>query len=214
VTGELRYHALLAMGVAMVVQFAYIFLRFGFQARYGTAAVVAILHDVVIMIGMYSLSGRQLDSPFVAALLTVAGYSIMDSVVIFDRIRENEHYYGGKKPFPEVVNESVNQTMSRSVNTTLTVLITLVAIYFFGGTSLQSFAYSLLVGITSGAYSSVFVAAPTLILVDRYFKSTPKAVVSYAAKDEPYEPVYQEGAPDESAPAATRRRVRGTRRRL
>lgn len=113
VTGELRYHAFVAMGVAMPVQGLYIFLRFGFQWRYGIAADIAILHDVVIMPGLYSLAGRQLDSPFVAALMTVAGYSVMDSVVIFDRIRENDQYYGGKKPFPEIVNTSVNETMTR-----------------------------------------------------------------------------------------------------
>ena len=212
VTGELRYHAFLAMGVALFVQACYIVLRFGFQWRYGVAADVAILHDVVIMLGMYSLAGRQLDSPFVAALLTVAGYSVMDSVVIFDRIRENDHHYAGSKPFIEVVNESVNQTMSRSVNTTLTVLITLVAIYFFGGSSLQNFAYALLVGITCGAYSSVFVAAPTLVLLDRYFKSAPRETVSYHTPGAAGEvdPVYEETGTD----APKRRRTRGSRRRL
>jgi len=211
VTGELRYHAFVAMGVAMLVQGLYIFVRFGLQWRYGIAANVAIVHDVVIMVGLYSLAGRQLDSPFVAALLTVAGYSVMDSVVIFDRIRENDQYYGGKKPFPEVVNQSVNQTMSRSVNTTLTVLITLVAIYFFGGSTLQNFAFALLVGITSGAYSSVFVAAPTLVIIDKYFKSAPKAEVTYSASKGEVDPVFQETGTDDGP---KRRRMRGQRRRL
>lgn len=211
ITGELRYHAFLAMGVAMLVQGLYIFLRFGLLWRYGIAANVAIVHDVVIMVGLYSLAGRQLDSPFVAALLTVAGYSVMDSVVIFDRIRENDQFYGGKKPFPEVVNTSVNQTMSRSVNTTLTVLITLVAIYFFGGSTLQNFAFALLVGITSGAYSSVFVAAPTLVIIDKYFKSAPKPQASYAAAPAEVEPVFQETGTDDGP---KRRRTRGQRRKL
>lgn len=213
VTGELRYHALLAMGVALAVQAIYIFLRFGFQWRYGVAADLAILHDVVIMVGLYSLAGRQIDSPFVAALMTVAGYSVMDSVVIFDRIRENDHYYGGKKPFAEVVNESINQTMSRSVNTTLTVLITLVAIYFFGGNTLQNFAFALLVGITSGAYSSVFVAAPSLVLIDKYFKSKPRTDAPRYQRDpaDPVEPVYEE---DTGTDAPRRRRTRGQRRKL
>ena len=211
VTGELRYHALLAMGVAMLVQGLYIFGRFGFQWRYGIAADIAIVHDVVIMIGLYSLAGRQLDSPFVAALLTVAGYSVMDSVVIFDRIRENDQFHSGKKPFAEIVNMSVNQTMTRSVNTTLTVLITLVAIYFFGGTSLQNFAFALLVGITSGAYSSVFVAAPSLVIIDKYFKSAPKPVVSYTPASTDIDPVYEETGTDAGP---KRRRTRGTRRRL
>lgn len=213
VTGELRYHALMAMGVALAVQAIYIFFRFGFQWRYGIAADIAILHDIIIMIGLYSLGGRQLDSPFVAALMTVAGYSVMDSVVIFDRIRENDKYYGGKKPFAEVVNESVNQTMSRSVNTTLTVLITLVAIYFFGGSTLQNFAYALLVGIVCGAYSSVFVAAPSLILIDKYFKSAPRTAAAVYQRDpaDPVEPVYEE---DTGTDAPRRRRTRGQRRKL
>jgi len=212
VTGELRYHAFLAMTIALVVQAIYIFMRFGFQWRYGIAADIAIVHDIIVMVGLYSLAGRQIDSPFVAALLTVAGYSVMDSVVIFDRIRENDKFYGGKKAFPEVVNESVNQTMSRSVNTTLTVLITLLAIYFFGGSTLQNFAFALLVGITAGAYSSVFVASPMLILIDRYFKSTPKAAVNYSAPvSSDVEPVWEEPTGDEGP---KRRRVRGSRRKL
>lgn len=211
VTGELRNHAIQAMVIALVVQAIYIFFRFGFQWRYGIAADVAIVHDIVTMVGLYSLAGRQIDSPFVAALLTVAGYSVMDSVVIFDRIRENDKYHGGRKPFIEIVNESVNQTMTRSVNTTLTVLITLVAIYFFGGSTLQNFAFALLIGITAGAYSSVFVASPVLLLIDRYFKSTPKAAVSYSAPAS-VEPVYEE--PGTAAEGPRRRRVRGTRRKL
>lgn len=219
VTGELRKHAITAMIVAMAVQASWIFLRFGFQWRYGIAADIAIIHDVIIMLGLYSLAGRPLDSPFVAALLTVAGYSVMDSVVIFDRIRENDHYYGGKRPFAEIVNMSVNQTMSRSVNTVLTVLITLVAIYFFGGSSLQNFAFALLVGIVSGAYSSIFVAAPSLVLIDKHFKSEPKPAVSYKPAPGDVDPVYVEGAPDEEQDTGTdalikRKRFRGTRRRL
>jgi preprotein translocase subunit SecF len=99
--------------------------------------------------------------------LTVAGYSVMDSVVIFDRIREN---LAAKKnqDFQTVVNESVNQTMTRSINTTMTVIITLLSIYFLGGTTLQNFAFALLVGITSGAYSSIFVASPLLVLIHRW----------------------------------------------
>lgn len=217
VTGELRKHAITAMVVAMAVQASWIFLRFGFLWRYGIAADIAIIHDVVIMLGLYSLAGRPLDSPFVAALLTVAGYSVMDSVVIFDRIRENDQYYAGKKPFAEIVNMSVNQTMSRSVNTVLTVLITLVAIYFFGGSSLQNFAFALLVGITSGAYSSVFVAAPALILIEKNFKSAPKPAVSYKPSPSEIDPVYvEEEQQQETGTDALikRKRFRGTRRRL
>lgn len=212
ITGELRFHAFLALGIAMLVQAIYIFARFGMLWRFGIAADLAILHDVVIMIGLYSLAGRQMDSPFIAALMTVAGYSVMDSVVIFDRIRENDEYFKGKKPFAEIVNLSVNQTMTRSINTTLTVLITLVAIYFFGGSTLQNFAYALLVGITCGAYSSVFIAAPVLVLIDRYFKTTPKQQTAYTpAVSQQVDPVYQETGTDD---APKRRRTRGQRRKI
>ena len=166
-TGELRNNAIKAVLVAMVAQAIYIAVPFGFQWKFGIAAVVAILHDVVIMVGLYSMAGRQIDSAFIAAILTVAGYSVMDSVVIFDRIRENLNQQLDQN-FAEVVNDSVNQTMTRSINTTMTVILTLLSIYFLGGSTLQNFAFALLVGITSGAYSSIFIASPFLVLVDRW----------------------------------------------
>jgi len=177
ITGELKKNAFWAVVIALLLQCGYIWLRFGNQLKYGIAADLAIVHDVIIMLGLYSLSGRQLDSPFVAALLTVAGYSVMDSVVIFDRIRENVHL-SPNKPFPVVVNESVNQTMTRSINTTLTVVICILAIYFFGGSTLQNFAFALLVGIISGAYSSICVASPLLIIIDRWYANRPKPAVA------------------------------------
>ena len=219
-TGELKRHALLAVVVAMIVQAVYIFARFGFQWRFGAAADVAIIHDVVIMVGLYSLSGRQIDSPFMAAVLTVAGYSVMDSVVIFDRIRENMQQYRNK-PFKEVVNESVNQTMTRSVNTTLTVVITLLAIYFFGGSTLQNFAYALLVGVISGAYSSIFVAAPILIVIDKYW-GTPKEKEAVSVAERLREAGELEASEESDSEAETgtdarrgarSRRSRGPRRR-
>lgn len=185
-TGELRRNAYTAVGIALVAQALYIVVRFGFQWRFGVAADLAIVHDVVIMVGLYSLAGRQLDSPFIAAILTVAGYSVMDSVVIFDRIRENLQLRRGQE-FAKVVNDSVNQTMTRSINTTMTVILTLLAIYFLGGSTLQNFAFALLVGITSGAYSSIFVASPLLVLIDRLTggtaQGTPAAAASAAAPD-------------------------------
>lgn len=166
VTGELKYGAAMAILVAMLLQLIYITFRFGNQMRFGLAADVALVHDVVIMVGLYALAGRQVDSPWVAALLTVAGYSVMDSVVIFDRIREN--LKSRKGSFEQVVNESVNETMTRSINTTLTTVIVCVSLYFFGGATLKNFAFALLVGIISGAYSSVFVASPVLVEIDKW----------------------------------------------
>lgn len=162
---ELKQNALFAILIALGIQLIYITFRFGIQMRYGLAADIAMAHDVIVMVGIYSVVGRQVDSPFLAALLTVIGYSVMDSIVIFDRIRENLKLMK-KGTFQEIVNTSVNQTMTRSVNTLMTVLITLFALYYFGGPTLKNFAFALLVGVTSGAYSSVFVASPLLIIFD------------------------------------------------
>lgn len=167
ITGELKRNALIAVVLALFLQLLYITFRFGNQIRFGLAADVALAHDVLIMVGLYSLAGRQVDSPFVAALLTVVGYSVMDSVVIFDRIRENLQQ-AGEKTFEETVNSSVNQTMTRSINTTTTTIVVILALYFFGGSSLQNFAYALLVGILAGAYSSICVAPPVLVAYEAW----------------------------------------------
>lgn len=169
VGNELKRGAIIAIIVALVIQLFYITFRFGTNIRYGIAADIALVHDVIIMVGFYSLTGREIDSPFVAALLTVIGYSVMDSIVIFDRIRENMIKIQ-RVTFPQLVNTSVLQTMTRSVNTLLTVLFTLFALYFFGGETLKNFAFALLIGVTSGAYSSIFVASPTLVIWDEWRK--------------------------------------------
>lgn len=190
ISGELTNNAIKAVVLALVLQLVYIFFRFGNQIRYGLAADMALVHDVVIMIGFYSLFGREIDSPFVAALLTVVGYSVMDSVVIFDRIRENlndwwaEHGEDQEVPYEEVVNDSVNQTMTRSINTTLTTLVTLLAIYYFGGATLQNFAFALLIGILSGAYSSICVASPLLVAINQKHPAKPAAAASWMDLDE------------------------------
>jgi preprotein translocase subunit SecF len=217
-TGELKTNAFLAMGIALVAQCLYIFVRFGFQFRFGLAADLAIVHDVVIMVGLYSLAGRQLDSPFVAAILTVAGYSVMDSVVIFDRIRENMGLHRNRD-FTQVVNESVNQTMTRSINTTMTVIITLLSIYFLGGSTLQNFAFALLVGITSGAYSSIFVASPLLVLIDRWSRKNghssdliPASAAAILPDSTPSGKAVEEAGAVGEAPMTASRRRRGPRR--
>ncbi len=129
ISGELAGNAVKALGIALIAQLVYIFFRFSNQLRYGLAANLALLHDLIIMVGFYSLAGKEVDSPFVAALLTVVGYSVMDSVVIFDRIRENlnvwweEHGEEKEAPYNQIVNESLCQTMSRSITTMATVLV-------------------------------------------------------------------------------------------
>jgi preprotein translocase subunit SecF len=160
---EYLSRSLWALVIALVLQLLYIAFRFGNQLRYGIVADIALVHDVFVMVGIYAIANRKADDAFLAALLTVIGYSVMDSIVIFDRIRENGRVMPDV-PYDQMVNTSLLQTMTRSVNTLLTVLITLFALYFFGGDTLKNFAFALLVGVTSGAYSSIFIASPLLVL--------------------------------------------------
>ena len=155
--------SLWALVLALVLQLLYIAFRFGNQLRYGIVADIALIHDVLVMVGIYAIANRKADDAFLAALLTVIGYSVMDSIVIFDRIRENSRIMPST-PYAAMVNSSLLQTMTRSVNTLVTVLITLCALYFFGGDTLKNFAFALIVGVTSGAYSSIFIASPLLVL--------------------------------------------------
>lgn len=133
----------------------------------GLSAVAALVHDVLVPIGLFALLGHYLNieitSIFVAAVLTILGYSISDSVVVFDRIRENVLRFGARENFGETVHKSIIQTLVRSLNTTFTVLLSLVAIFFFGGESIKYFALALIVGVFCGAYSSIFIASPILV---------------------------------------------------
>lgn len=134
--------------------------------KYAMAAILALFHDVIITLGVFSFLGKsqgvEIDLSFIAAILTVLGYSVNDTIVVFDRIRENLFQKIGKS-FEEAVNLSLNQTLARSVFTSCTVIIALLAIYFFGGLSTRYFALALLVGITVGTYSSIFIASPLLV---------------------------------------------------
>jgi preprotein translocase subunit SecF len=159
--------SLWALVIALVLQLLYIAFRFGNQLRYGIVADLALIHDVFVMVGIYAIANRPADDAFLAALLTVIGYSVMDSIVIFDRIRENGKIMTDV-PFDKMVNTSLLQTMTRSVNTLATVLIVLFALYFFGGDTLKNFAFALIVGVTSGAYSSIFIASPLLVMWKNY----------------------------------------------
>lgn len=136
--------------------------------KFGVAAVIALLHDALVVVGIFSILGHfwgvEIDSLFVTAILTVIGFSVHDTIVVFDRIRENLRKYGGKQSFEMVVNESLLETLGRSLTTSLTVLFTLLALVLFGGESIRWFVVALLVGIFSGTYSSIFNAAPLLVL--------------------------------------------------
>ncbi|OHA62002.1 MAG: protein-export membrane protein SecF [Candidatus Wildermuthbacteria bacterium GWA2_46_15] len=169
---ELERKTLLAVFLALIAITAYVALAFrqvsgrvnSFQ--YGLASLIALFHDVLIPIGAFALLGHfynlEITIAFVAALLTVLGFSVHDTIVVFDRVRENL-LKRSSLSFEEVVNLSLNQTLVRSINTVLTVLFTLLSIYFFGGETLRGFALSLIIGVTSGAYSSIFIASPLLV---------------------------------------------------
>jgi len=155
---ELARNALLALAIASVLMVIYITFRFEFL--FGIAAIIALLHDVLVVVGIFSIFQFEVDSAFIAAVLTILGYSINDTIVIFDRIRENLKFKKKDETFEDLVNKSVLQTMTRSVNTVLTVLFTLIALYFFGGETSRNFTLAMLIGVSSGMYSSIFNASP------------------------------------------------------
>ena len=153
--------------IAILIYIWYAFRSVEHSIRYGTAAIIAMLHDVLLVLGveaMFSFAfGWEADSLFLTALLTVIGFSVHDSIVVFDRIRENLGIYK-KLDYEVVVNHSIVQTLDRSINTQLTVMFTLMAMVLFGGDSIKHFVIILLVGVFSGTYSSIFNAAPILVV--------------------------------------------------
>jgi len=157
---ELRINALLALIAASIAIVAYISFRFEF--RFAAVSIITLMHDILITLGIFAILGREINTPFVAALLTIVGYSINDTIVIFDRIRENMKLMH-KVPFIEQANTAVVDTLPRSINTSITTLITILAIYFFGGASIQTFMLALFIGMFAGTYSSIFVASPLLV---------------------------------------------------
>ncbi|OGW75596.1 MAG: hypothetical protein A2Z72_08535 [Omnitrophica bacterium RBG_13_46_9] len=157
---DLREKALKAVLFAMLGICIYISFRFEF--RFAIAAIVALLHDVLISLGALALTNREISIPVIAALLTIVGYSINDTIVVFDRIREDRKLMR-KATYPEIINTSINQTLSRTLLTSLTTLVVVLALYFFGGEVINDFAFVMLVGVIVGTYSSVFVASPILI---------------------------------------------------
>ena len=138
--------------------------------RFGICAFLALIHDVLVVVGLFSLFGHffkvEVDNLFITALLTIMGFSVHDTIVVFDRIRENLHKLPSNLTFAHIVNESIVQTLARSLSTSLTVLFTLLALLLFGGESVRWFIVALLIGVTSGTYSSIFNAAPLLVLWD------------------------------------------------
>ena len=161
---EIQQKALLSVVIATLAMLVYISFRFKFD--FGVAAIPALLHDVLVVIAIYAIFRIPLNNPFVAAMLTVVGYSINDTIVVFDRIRENMR--GAKRDsHEEVADLSINQTLSRSINTSLTTLLSIVALYIMGVDSIKEFTLPLIAGISVGVYSSIFIASPIWVLINK-----------------------------------------------
>jgi preprotein translocase subunit SecF len=165
---DLREKGLLSIAYAMVGILIYIAWRF--ELRYAIGAIIALLHDVLITLGAFSITGREIDLPIIAAFLAIIGYSLNDTIIVYDRIREN---YGKhkKEGFKTVINRSINETLSRTILTSGTTLLVVLALFIFGGGVIHNFAFAMLVGILVGTYSSIFVASPILILWDDFRSS-------------------------------------------
>ncbi len=164
---ELIMNAVYATIISWLLIIAYVSYRFEF--KFGISAVLGLAHNVIIVLGAFALTQRQIDSSFVAALLTIIGYSINDTIVIFDRIRENLKLHFRKNgDIVELVNTSIYQTMTRSIYTVSTVLFATFALYFFGGDTTKDFAFALLIGFFCGAYTSIFIASPLWVTFRRY----------------------------------------------
>jgi preprotein translocase subunit SecF len=165
VSAELVQQAILLIAFGAIGIMLWITFRFR-DYRMGVTAIAALIHDVIVVVGIFAILGTvfrlQLEALFVTAMLTVIGFSVHDTIVVFDRIRENRVRHAGE-PFDQVVNHSILQTIGRSINTSLTVLLTLTALFLFGGSAIHSFVLALLIGITSGTYSSIFNASPLLV---------------------------------------------------
>lgn len=173
ISNELRRKAITAVifaviGIAIYIAWAFRKVSYPVESwKYGAAAVVALIHDTLITVGIFSFLGKtygiEVNIPFIAALLTILGYSVNDTIVVFDRVRENLNRAGAKDDFEETVNTSINETLARSINTSLTVIVVLVAIILFGGATIKYFSLALLFGVFFGTYSSIFVASALLV---------------------------------------------------
>ncbi len=165
---QLFVNSMIAVSLAILAIIIYLTVRFRFD--YALAAFLALIHDVTFVLGVFSILGIfygvHVDSLFVTAILTVLGYSVNDTIVVFDRIRENVKFYSKKATFNEIINASVNQTLARSVNTSLTTLLILCALYFFGGVTTKDFVLVMILGILIGTYSSIFFASTIVALLN------------------------------------------------
>jgi len=163
---DLKKSAIYSLGIGAILIVIYITMRFEFSFAIG--GILSLLHDIIIAVGFIALMGYEVDTPFIAAILTILGYSINDTIVIYDRIRENlKRRHNKNWTLEECMDESVNQTAIRSLNTSVTTLFSVIAILVFGGASLKTFIMTLLIGILAGTYSSIFIATPIVYLLNK-----------------------------------------------
>ena len=179
VGAALRKQAALAMAYALIGVLIYITIRFEF--RFAVAAILALVHDVLITLGAFAVTNKELSLPVIAAFLTIVGYSLNDTIVVFDRIRENLKLFR-QESYEAVFNRSINETLSRTILTSLTTMLVVLALFFLGGEVIHDFAFALLVGIVVGTYSSIFVASPILVFWQRLMPSKKRLVVGREAQ--------------------------------
>ena len=166
-----------AVSIVLVIFAIVLFIAFAFRKvsepisswKYGIVAIVALVHDIIIPTGAFAIlgyfAGYEVDTLFVTALLVVLGFSVHDTIVVFDRVRENLRLANTKKPYDQIVGESISQTFIRSINTSMTTILALIVLYFVGGESTQHFALALIIGIIAGTYSSIFLGSPLLVTI-------------------------------------------------
>jgi len=169
VSSELLRSGIIAIGLSLAAMLIYIWIRFEWQFSLG--AILALFHDVIITLGIFSLFSLEINLSIVAAVLTIVGYSMNDTVVIFDRVRENLKKYSDIKIF-ELTNISINETLSRTIITSITTLLALFSIFFFGGEILKGFSFAMILGVFFGTYSSIYIANPTLV----FLQVSPKTI--------------------------------------
>ena len=157
---DLRRQGMMAIVYAMIGILLYVTVRF--ELRFAVGAIVALIHDVMITVGVFALLDKEFSLPIVAALLAIVGYSLNDTIVVYDRIRENMKG-AGKTNFITRVNDSINQTLSRTILTSLTTMLVLISLFFLGGGVIHDFAFAMIIGVTVGTYSSIFIASPVVI---------------------------------------------------
>jgi len=163
VSKDLKQKGILSLFYAGIGILIYVWWRF--ELRFSLGAIVALIHDVIITVGIFSITGKEVSLPIIAALLTIVGYSLNDTIVVFDRVRENMKKQGKNVGIIELLNSSINQTLSRTLLTSLTTFLVVFCLFIFGGSVIHNFAFAMLIGVIVGTYSSMFVASPVVLLL-------------------------------------------------